>query len=133
LKKIYTGVSDTQTPFELFGENEYTSIEDIFSVFSKDELDDLENIAFGNRDPKDGNLTKGEVKQNQPHENYIVAKRDLELELDRKDNLNLTAETIEDAIDEYQSSTKEFTKIPVEQIPLLKQDLISKYLGTDND
>ena len=74
-----------------------------------------------------------ETEEDQPHENYIVAKRDLELELDRKDDGNLTAEAIEDAIDEYQSSTKEFTKIPVEQIPLLKQDLISKYLGTDND
>ena len=74
-----------------------------------------------------------ETEEDQPHENYTIAKRDLELELDRKDNGNLTAETIEDAIDEYQSSTEEWKKIPVEEIPLLKQDLISKYLGTDND
>ena len=74
-----------------------------------------------------------ETEEDQPHENYMVAKRDLELELDRKDDGNLTAETIEDAIDEYQSSTEEWKKIPVEEIPLLKQDLITKYLGTDND
>ena len=44
LKKIYTGDTETQTPFELFEEDEYSSMEEIFSVFSKDELDSLETI-----------------------------------------------------------------------------------------
>ena len=44
LKKIYTGATDTQTPFELFGEDDYSSIEEIFSIFSKDELDVIENV-----------------------------------------------------------------------------------------
>jgi hypothetical protein len=44
LKKIYTGATDTQTPFELFGEGSYSSIEEIFSIFSKDELDIIESI-----------------------------------------------------------------------------------------
>ena len=74
-----------------------------------------------------------EVEEEQPSENYTVAKRDLELDLDRKDDGNLTDEDIDFMVDDYQTNAEDWKKIPTEQIPMLKQDLISKYLGTDND
>jgi hypothetical protein len=74
-----------------------------------------------------------EVEEEQPSENYTVAKRDLELDLDRKDDGNLTDEDIDFMVDDYQTNAEDWKKIPTEQIPMLKQDLISKYLGTDID
>jgi hypothetical protein len=85
LKKIYTGVTDTQTPFELFGENEYTSIEEIFSVFSKDELDDLENIFL--------NYTKSFEKNTEKEKLHDVIKNTLTTDYN-PDNLNLSVTNI---------------------------------------
>lgn len=42
LKKIYTGSSETQQSFELFGTDQYSNIEEIFSIFTKEELDIIE-------------------------------------------------------------------------------------------
>jgi len=66
LKKIYTESTDTQTPFELFGEDEYSSIEEIFSVFSKDELDTIENIFL--------NYSKSQEKDIEKEKFYNVIK-----------------------------------------------------------
>jgi hypothetical protein len=66
LKKIYTGSTDTQTPFELFGQDEYSSIEEIFSVFSKDELDTIENIFL--------NYAKSPQKHTEKEKFYNVLK-----------------------------------------------------------
>jgi hypothetical protein len=66
LKKIYTGLTDTQTPFEFFGEDEYSSIEEIFSVFSKDELDIIESVFL--------NYTKSSQKDIQKEKFYNVIK-----------------------------------------------------------
>jgi hypothetical protein len=66
LKKIYTGGTDTQTPFELFGEDEYSSIEEIFSVFSKDELDIIESVFL--------NYAKSQQKDTEKEKFYNVIK-----------------------------------------------------------
>ena len=64
---------------------------------------------------------------------YMAAKEELELDLDRKDDGNLTDEDINFMVDDYQDNVEDWKKIPTEQISMLKQDLISKYLGTDNE
>ena len=66
LKKIYTGATDTQTPFELLGEDEYSSIEEIFSVFSKDELDVIESVFL--------NYAKSPQKDTEKQKFYNVFK-----------------------------------------------------------
>jgi hypothetical protein len=66
LKKIYTGATDTQTPFELFGEDEYSSMEEIFSVFSKDELDVIESVFL--------NYAKSPQKDTEKQKFYNVFK-----------------------------------------------------------
>ena len=66
LKKIYTGGTDTQTSFELLGDDEYSSIEEIFSVFSKDELDTIENIFL--------NYAKSPQKDTEKEKFYNVLK-----------------------------------------------------------
>ena len=74
-----------------------------------------------------------EMEDTQPSENYTVAKRDLGLDLDRLDPDTLDIETIDDMVDNYQLTTKEWTKLPEEEISILKKDLGTTYLGTDND
>ena len=72
LKKIYTGGTDTQTPFELLGDDEYSSIEEIFSVFSKDELDTIENIFL--------NYAKSPQKDIEKEKFYNVVKNILTID-----------------------------------------------------
>jgi hypothetical protein len=74
-----------------------------------------------------------EMEDSQTSENYDVAKRELIIKLDPLEPNTLDIETIDGMVDKYQSTAKEWTRIPEEEISLLKQDLGTKYLGTDND
>lgn len=99
----------------------------------KEVIDETEG---GLDDPKNP-LEGGPDDPNNPYdksENYDVAKRELEIWLDRIDDGTLDADIIEDKIDTYLSNTSgAWLEVPEDQIPILKQDLITKYLGTDND
>ena len=89
-------------------------------------LDDPKNPLEGGPDDPKNPYDKSE--------NYDVAKRELEIWLDRIDDGTLDADIIEDKIDTYLGNTSgAWLEVPEDQIPMLKQDLITKYLGTDND
>lgn len=64
LKKIYTGATDSQLTFELFGSDEYSNIEEIFSIFTKDELDTIETTYL--------NYSKSKSQGTEPNKFYNI-------------------------------------------------------------
>ena len=64
---------------------------------------------------------------------YHISKRDLELNIDDMDGMGLDKETIDQMVDEFHSNQPEWMRMKDNEVSLLKNDLISKYLGSDND
>ena len=49
------------------------------------------------------------------------------------DDMNLDKETIDQMVDEFHNNQPEWMRMKDSEVSLLKNDLISKYLGSDND
>jgi hypothetical protein len=92
-------------------------------------LSNYPNLSLNNR-----NKLKNELEDRS--ENYDLAVRDITPKLDDLDGNGLDKEAIESIIDTHNANNTEkrpWMKLESDELEMLKQDLIGKYLGTDNE
>ena len=92
LKKVYNDLIE-QESFELRTDSNYSSIEEIFAVFTKDELDQFELEFFKFSEKKESELSKVNFQKillNTTSNNYVISGESDNLLVEKFQNLQLT-------------------------------------------